>query len=246
MRHALALSLLAALLSGCASHSPEDLNGTWINQNAIDAAVKGDNLRQALLSNGPNLEWKVNIAASQATFSNGFEAGDGTLKAVKDDQWEVDFYGNYVEKLSLDGDELIQAASDSNPQPSTFERAEKPAPADAPVGTTFETALYSAYLGGDWKVVEGPGTGAVVHFRANGLLDGMPGLDRYALCLAGDCAAMSGEFDSLWLERNKQGNPWIFKRDGKKLEIFQAVNQAKGDEMPDLHPGTRRWLLERQ
>ena len=245
MRYALALSLLATLLSGCASHSPEDLNGTWINQNAIDAAAKGSNLRQALLANGPNLEWKVNVAAGQATYSNGFEAGDGKLKALKDGQWEVDFYGNYVETLSLDGDELVQAASEANGQQS-FQRAETPAPIDAPAGTTFETALYSAYLSGNWKIVEGPGQGALVHFRANGSLDGLPGLDCYALCLAGDCAAMSGEFDSLWLERNQQGNPWIFKRDGKQLEIFQAVNKAQADEMPDLHPGTRRWLLERQ
>ena len=245
MRYALALSLLATLLGGCASHSPEDLNGTWINQNAIDAAAKGSNLRQALLANGPNLEWKVNVAASQATFSNGFEAGDGKLKTLKDGQWEVDFYGNYVETLSLDGDELVQAASDANPQQS-FQRAETPAPIDAPAGTTFETELYKAYMGGDWKIVEGPGQGAIAHFRANGSLDGLPGLDRYALCLAGDCAAMSGEFDSLWLERNQQGNPWMFKRDGKQLEIFQAVNKAQTDEMPDLQPGPRRWLLERQ
>ena len=57
---------------------------------------------------------------------------------------------------------------------------------------------------------------------------------------------MTGKWDSLWLERNQQGNPWIFKRNGKQLEIFQAVNEAQPDEMPELRPGARRWLLEQK
>ncbi|UVJ43948.1 hypothetical protein NVV94_26110 [Pseudomonas sp. LS1212] len=244
MRYALALSLLAALLSGCASHANRDVNGVWINQNAIDAAAKGVNLRQALLANGPNFEWRVNVPAAQATFSNGFELGDGTLKA-DGDQWKVDFYGNYEESLTLDDDELIQAATESG-QEQSFQRPKNPAPAGAPPGASFEQALYAAYLGGDWKIAEGPGEGAVVRFQSDGRIEGLPNTDRYALCLAGDCAAMSGEFDSLWLEQNKQGNPWIFVRQGDQLEILQAVNQAKADEMPDLHPGTRRWLLEKE
>ena len=67
MRHALALSLVAALLGGCASHTPEDYNSVWINQTAIDAAAKGTGLRYALERNGPNFEWKVNIAAVSYT-----------------------------------------------------------------------------------------------------------------------------------------------------------------------------------
>ncbi len=244
MRYALALSLLAAIMSGCASHSTQDINGTWINQNAIDAAAKGVNLRQALLANGPNFEWQVNAPAAQASYSNGFERGDGKLLAAGDDQWKVDFYGNFEEVLTLDGKELIQAASDNNKE-QYFQRAKNPSPVGAPPGASFEHALYSAYLGGDWEIVEGPGQGATVHFQSDGRIDGLPDTDRYALCLAGDCAAMSGEFDSLWLERNKQGNPWIFVRQGDQLEIFQAVNQAKADEMPDLQPGPRRWLLEK-
>jgi predicted Fe-S protein YdhL (DUF1289 family) len=43
------LSLAALLLGGCASHKPEDFNGTWINQDAIDAASKAA-LREALNS----------------------------------------------------------------------------------------------------------------------------------------------------------------------------------------------------
>ncbi|NBA94426.1 hypothetical protein [Pseudomonas sp. R5(2019)] len=244
MRHALALTLLAAMLSGCASHADRDISGTWINQNAIDAAAKGVNLRQALLANGPNLEWRVNVKAGQATFSNGFEVGEGKLQASDKDEWKVDFYGN-AETLTDDADELIQADSESGPE-QTFLRAKAPAPLEAPVGTTFEQALYTAYLGGEWKIIEGPGQGATVRFGSSGQISGMPGADRYALCLAGDCAAMSGEFDSLWLEQKQQGNPWIFVRDGEKLEILQAVNQAANDEMPDLHPGARRWLLEHQ
>lgn len=42
MRNALALSLLALLLGGCASNPADrDISGTWINQVAIDAAAKG-------------------------------------------------------------------------------------------------------------------------------------------------------------------------------------------------------------
>ncbi|MDD0976279.1 hypothetical protein [Pseudomonas fontis] len=244
MRHALTLSLLAALLGGCASHSPQDYNGIWINQAAIDAAAKGVNLRQALQAKGPALEWKVNVAAAQASYSNGFERAEGRLTMNEKGPWSVTFDGGQNESLSLDGKELVQAASQSGPE-QHFQRPKESAPAEAPLGSSFEQALYSAYLGGDWKIEEGPGQGATVHFRANGSVDGLPELDRYALCLAGDCATMTGEYDSLWLERNQQGNPWIFKRDGDTLEIFQAVNQAQPGDMPDLRPGARRWLLER-
>lgn len=242
MRHALALTLAAAMLGGCASHKIENPSGIWINQNAIDAAAKGGNLRQALLANGPNLEWNVNTLANQASVSNGFELSEGTLSSLGEDKWKVDFYGSSQDTLSLDDDELVQASSDNAPQ-QVFQKAATPANADAPPGTTFEQSLYSAYLGGDWKISDGPGSGAVVHFSSNGQVDGLPGIDRYALCLAGDCAAMSGEFDSMWLEKGQQGNAFIFKRNGKQLEILQAVNQAAADEMPDLRPGVRRWLL---
>lgn len=243
MRHALTLALAAALLSGCASHKPEDYNGTWINQQAIDAAAKGVSLRKALQDSGGNLEWKVNVAAAQASYTNGFEIVDGQLKDGEK-QRDVEFPGGQVATLSLDGDELMEHASQSSPEHS-FQKAKTPAPAEARTGTTFEQALYSAYLGGTWKVIEGPGQGNVVRFGDSGSVEGLPNLDRYALCLAGDCATMSGEYDSLWLERNQQGNPWIFKREGKTLEILRARNSAQPDEMPQLYPGARQWLLER-
>lgn len=244
MRHALALTLAAALLGGCASHTPEDYNGIWINQQAIDAAAKGVSLRKALQDSGGNLEWKVNVAAEQASYTNGFEIGEGQLKAGEK-QRDVAFPDGQVATLSLEGDELVEHASQNMPEHS-FQKARSPAPLSARTGTSFEQALYSAYLGGDWKVLEGPGQGNVVHFGDNGSIEGLPNLDRYALCLAGDCATMSGEHDSLWLERNQQGNPWIFKRDGDQLEILRALNSAQPDEMPQLYPGARQWLLERQ
>ena len=240
----LALPLLALIISGCASHSDSTLDGIWVNENAIEAAVEQGNLRKALLANGPNLEWKVDLKGGHATFSNGFELGEGTLASSGKNQWSVDFYGNYKESLTLDGDELIQAASDSGPE-QTFVRGEKTTPADAPPGATFEDALYTAYMGGDWKVVEGTGKGSVVHFRPDGRIEGLSTLDRYALCLAGDCAAMSGEYDTMWLEKDQRGAPFIFKRDGKRLEVFQAVNKAGADEMPDLQPGNRQWVFEK-
>ena len=43
----------------------------------------------------------------------------------------------------------------------------------------------------------------------------------------------------------QQGAPWLFERDGDELRIFQAINRATVDEVPDLHPGRLAWLLER-
>lgn len=243
MRVALALSLIAVFLSGCASHADRNPDGTWINQAAIDAAVKGDNLRQALLANGPNLEWQINTKAGQALYSNGFEVGEGKIASADKGKLRIDYYNN-VEDLQVKGDELIQAASESGPE-QRFVQPKTPAADGAPTGSSFEAALYGAYMGGKWTIVSGDGQGGTVQFLPNGSIQGLPENDRYALCLAGDCAAMSGEYDSMWLEKSEQGNAWIFSRKGNQLEIFQAVNAAQADEMPELRPGPRRWLLEK-
>jgi hypothetical protein len=245
MRSALAISLLAVILGGCASHADRNPDGTWINQTAIDSAVKGGNLRQALLASGPNLEWQINTKANQAVYSNGFEVGEGKIASAAEGKLHIDFYGNFFEDLSFDGDDLVQAASESGPE-QHFEKPEAPAPEGAPAGSSFEKALYEAYMGGKWTIVSGDGQGSTVQFMADGSVQGLPENDRYALCLAGDCAAMSGEYDSMWLEKAEQGAPWIFARKGKQLEIFQALNNAGPDQMPELRPGTRRWLLEQQ
>ena len=240
MRQALPLALAALLLSGCASHKPEDFNGTWINQDAINAAVKGGSLRQALNEHGPVFEWKLDVANQRASYSNGFEAADGQLSA-SDKQWQASFQGGQTELLALDGNAL--KASDASGTEQTFVRSKQPG--NTPLGGSFERALYQAYLGGEWKIVEGEGKGSVVRFADNGGVTGLPGPDRYALCLAGDCASMGGSNDSLWLERNQRGAPFIFKRDDDKLEIFQAVNRAQPDEMPQLAAGARQWVLEK-
>ncbi|WP_449430555.1 hypothetical protein [Pseudomonas putida] len=242
MRQALPIALAALLLSGCASHKPEDYNGTWINQNAIKAAVKGGSLRQALNEHGPVFEWKLDVADQQASFSNGFEAADGQLSANQK-QWQASFQGGQTEQLALDGDEL--KATDQSGAQQSFVRVKQPTAANAPLGSSFEKALYQAYLGGAWKIVEGQGKGGLVRFADNGGVTGLPGPDRYALCLAGDCASMGGSNDSLWLERNQRGAPFIFKREGDKLEIFQAVNTAKANDIPQLAAGASQWVLER-
>lgn len=241
MRIALPLTLAALVLGGCASHKPEDFNGSWINQDAITAAVKQGNLRQALNEHGPVFEWKLDVATQRASYSNGFEASDGQLSA-NDKQWLATFEGGATEQLSLDGDELQTV--DQQGAKQRFERAKTPSGNNAPLGSSFEQALYQAWLGGAWTIMEGPGKGANVTFSDSGNVTGLPGPDRFALCLAGDCATMGGSNDSLWLERNQRGAPFIIKRNGNQLEIFQAVNRAQPDEMPMLAAGKRQWLLQ--
>jgi hypothetical protein len=246
MRKALALSLLAVFLGGCASNPADrDISGTWINQVAIDAAAKGGPLREALQAYGPNLEWDVNTKAAQARYTNGFENVEGKLLGEKSGAWAVDFYGSSATELKRDGKQLSQAASENEPE-QVFDRALIPVPEGAPIGASFERALYSAYMGGSWQVVSGNGEGNTVQFQADGQVTGLPGADRYALCLAGDCASMSGGNDSIWLQQGGQGNSWIFVRKGKTLEIFQSVNTALADEMPSYTAGDRKWLLEKQ
>ena len=246
MRKALALSLLAIFLGGCASDPADrDISGTWINQVAIDAAAKGGPLREALQAYGPNLEWDVNTKAGQARYTNGFENVEGRLQGEQSGAWKVDFYGSSGSELKRDGGRMKQAATENEPD-QLFDRAQIPVPEGAPIGASFERALYSAYLSGSWKIASGDGEGNTVQFQADGQVSGLPGADRYALCLAGDCASMNSDHDSMWLQLNGQGNNWIFARKGKALEIFQAVNTALVDEMPQFTPGERKWLLEKQ
>src|SRR3990167_5486805 len=159
MRHALALSLVALLLGGCASNPADrDISGTWINQVAIDAASRGCPLREALQAYGPNLEWDVNTKAAQARYTNGFENVDGKLLGEASGAWKVDFYGSSASELKRDGKQLSQPPSENEPE-QVFDRALIPVPDGAPIGASFERALYTAYMGGSWKIVNGPGEG---------------------------------------------------------------------------------------
>lgn len=242
--HPVFVVLLSAwLLGGCAS-SPSDPSGIWINQAAIDAATEGGNLREALLAYGPNLEWQIDSQRRLASVSNGFELGEGQLQGTDAGRFRVDFYGDYQEYLNLDAAELVQVASANWPEQRFVQPTEAVA-AGAPPGSSFEQALYRAYLGGTWTIIQGVGEGGLVRFNPDGQLQGLPGAERYALCLAGDCAAMGGESDSLWLQLGEQGNVWLFERDGEQLRIFAARNTAQVDEMPNYRKGPQRWLLER-
>ncbi|MFP5427527.1 MAG: hypothetical protein ACLGJA_16980 [Gammaproteobacteria bacterium] len=242
MRKALPLALAALLLGGCASHKPEDYNGTWINQAAIDAATDAGSLRYTLGSHGAPFEWNIDVARKQASFTNGFEAHDGEIVAVTD-QMQVTFPGNHIDRFVLSGDQL--QVTDSHGMKQHFVKPEHPAPAGARIGSSFEKALYKAFMGGEWKILEGPGKGSVVRFADDGGVTGLPGPDRYALCMSGDCTSMGGENDTLWLERNQRGGPFIFKRAGDKMEIFQVINNALPEDIPQLSPGKRQWVLER-
>ncbi|MBF7142362.1 MULTISPECIES: hypothetical protein [Pseudomonas] len=238
----LAIPVMATLLAGCASH-PVDASGVWVNENAIEAALKGGNLRQALLGMGPTLEWQIDSAASKATSTNGFEVAEGVLATTGKGEWRVDFYGNGAENLALEGKELVQSASDTAAE-QRFTRPE-PAQAALPPGGAFEHQLYAAYMGGNWTVSEGSGLGTAVRFLPDGHVEGLEGIDRYALCLGGDCAAMSGAFDSIWLQGRDQGAAYILQRTDHQLDIYQAANQAAEGEMPSLRPGAVAWRLTR-
>ncbi|ENC9898385.1 hypothetical protein U6010_05015 [Pseudomonas aeruginosa] len=243
MRRVIFLAAAATLLAGCAGTA--DPSGTWINQAAIDAASKDGKLREALLAYGPNLEWKLDSKAGEATFSNGFELGEGTLSKSDDEHWKVAFYGDdNQESLELDGKELIQQASANGPE-QRFRRLDPQPAANSPAGSGFERALYGSYLKGSWKIREGQSQGGKVEFQANGLVSGLPGAERYALCLAGDCAAMSGDNDSIWLQQGNRGRELLFSLDDDELQLFEAVNTAGANEMPSYVPGKRVWLLER-
>ncbi|MDL2424853.1 hypothetical protein M2C68_19830, partial [Pseudomonas sp. BAgro211] len=89
--------------------------------------------------------------ASQATFSNGFELGEGQLTAEDPKHYRVDFYGSNQESLELDGKELVQVGSDNWPEQRFLRPKEQPA-AQSPAGSTFENALYAAYLNGTWII----------------------------------------------------------------------------------------------
>ena len=243
MRLAPLLILGAGLLAGCAG--PGSPDGTWINQPIIDAAREGIPLREALLAHGPVLEWRLDSQRGLATYSNGFEAPQGEMTAgEKAGHWQVSFQCDFHEDLTQESEELVQEASANGPE-QHFSRPTHVAEDGTPLGSSFEWALYDAYLGGEWKIREGTGEGGLVLFHPDGRLEGLPGTERYALCLAGDCAAMAGEHDSLWLQLGNQGAPWLFERNGDDLRILEAINRAAPDEVPDLRPGRQVWLLER-
>lgn len=242
MRHALPLTLLlcSALLGGCAS-GPDDIAGTWINQPAIDAAADHGRLREALLAYGPNLEWRFAPQRHTAWSSDGVDVGEGHLAAAGEQGWRVTFHGDLGESFALDGDELVQQPSASAP-----EQRFSPAEADEGLpGQAFEQALYAALLGGDWEIREGSGQDGLVRFHPDGRVEGLPGAEQYALCLAGDCATRSAEHEILWLQNAEQGREWLFRLDGDELSIYVADNQALHTDVPQYRPGRRVWLLER-
>ena len=73
----------------------------------------------------------------------------------------MDFYGSSATELKRKGKQLLQAANDNEPE-QLFARPTEPAPEGAPLGANFERALYAAYLGGDWKITDGFGNGALL------------------------------------------------------------------------------------
>ncbi|GIZ13724.1 hypothetical protein [Pseudomonas sp. NCCP-436] len=241
----LPLLICSILLAGCASNAKHTPDGIWINQAAIDAAAESGRLRESLLAYGPNLEWQIASQHQQASYSNGFELAEGHLTALADGHWQVSFYGDYQEQLHVAGNRLTQIASGYWPE-QHFIRLTDSTGTPPPLGASFEQTLYRAYLGGDWLIEQGPGQGGLVRFSPKGEVAGLPGAERYALCLAGDCAAMSGEHDSIWLQLGDQGSPWLFVHEGNQLRIFEAENRAQFDEMPQYQPGPQRWRLKRR
>lgn len=234
------------LLGGCA-HTPQttDISGLWINQAAIDSAAQGRPLLKAIDAHGLNLEWRIDPRGGKAQFSNAFELGEGRLLPKAPGTWIVDYDGHGTDELRLDGNQLVQLPSKIYAA-QTFVRPIQPAAADAKWGATFRRALNSAYLGGQWKVIEGNGKGNLVEFNADGSVSGLEKNDRYELCLGGDCASQGAGNDTLYLSQGGVEDGWIFVRYGKSLKILKAINLSQPGEIPQLSPGQRQWLLEKQ
>lgn len=240
MRNFFALGLL--LLSGCGHTSAApNIDGIWINQALIDRAAQGTPLNTA----GSYLEWDIDTRNGKAQVSNGFEAGEGLLRQTSPNTWTVDYDGYNLGVLRLDGEQLIQLAQAHSPA-QAFNRPTEAPIAGATWGSTFRKALNAAYLGGQWRILDGPGTGKPLVFTADGGVGGLPGADSYELCLDGDCASQGAGHDTIYLGDGDQGDSWIFVRKGKQLEIFQAINTAQADEIPQFTPSPRQWLLEKQ
>lgn len=244
MRRLLALGLI--LLGGCTFvQQPADISGLWINQEAINSAAQGRPLLRAIDAHGLNLEWNIDASANKAQFSNAFELGEGRLVPKTPEKWTVDYNGHGTDELQLQGKQLIQSSKE-HVAGQVFERPAHAAPPGARWGTAFRHALNSAYMGGQWKIIEGEGIGRTVEFRADGSLSGLAQNDRFELCLGGDCATQGAGNDILYLGKGNVGEGWIFERYGKRMEILEAVDQAQPDEIPRLAPGQRQWLLEKQ
>lgn len=240
------LILVLVLLGGC-THVPQafDINGLWINQAAIDAAAQGRPLIKTLDANGSNLEWSIDTRSGQALARSAFEAGEGQLLPKAPGKWTVDYNGHGSDELRLNQQQLIQLPRKNLPG-QVFQRTNQTPQTGTGWGATFRHALNSAYMGGQWKVVEGPGAGGTLAFKTDGSVSGLGANDRYELCLGGDCATQGAGNDTLYLGKGDVGDSWIFVRYGNTLEIFQAINHSRPDEIPQLSPGPRQWLLEKQ
>ncbi|MFA7940976.1 hypothetical protein ACEK06_00765 [Pseudomonas brenneri] len=240
------LILGLALLGGC-THVPQpvDISGVWINQAAIDAAAQGRPLLKTLSANGRNLEWDIDTRTARAHASSAFEADEGQLLPKAPGVWTIGHNGYGNDELQLKGQQLLQLPRKDLPG-QVFQRPHPPAAEGVQWGNTFRQALNSAYMGGLWKILEGQGAGGTVVFNAAGNLSGLGKNDRYELCLGGDCATQGAGNDTLYLGKGDVGDSWIFVRYGNTLEIFQAVNHSRPDEVPQLSPGPRQWLLEKQ
>jgi hypothetical protein len=244
MHKPVALGLI--LLSGCQQMPPPaDINGLWINQAAIDSATPGRPLLRAIAAHGLNLEWNIDTRAGKAQLSNAFESGEGQLLPKAPGTWTVDYDGHGYDELRLTNNQLIQQPQSQRPG-QVFKRPAQPATTGARWGTTFRFALNSAYMAGRWKILEGQGTGNFVTFAADGAVSGLGRHNRYELCLGGDCATQGAGNDTLYLGNDETSDGWIFVRSGRQLEIFQAINLSRPDQIPHLTPGPRQWLLEKQ
>jgi hypothetical protein len=236
MKARLAGGLGAALLLCVAGAAPAAepapaaaLAGTWINQSALDAARAAHGVRAAAGAFEPATDLTFAAAGNRVTFGNQMEQWEGTWHRIGPRRFEIaGLYGGAghppaFAQLAADGRtfRLRPPGGAADKAARTYVRA--------PAG--FPAALNAAVIAGRYRPPASCACGPAVTFRADGTVRGITGYTHYAVCVAGDCAAMT-DADALTLT-GKAGTKLVYYRfEAGRLELRSVRNTAAADEKP--------------